>query len=133
MAASKVHVAFVGGGRTGTPLLEDLLSRPWAEVMGLADVNAASPGAILAREHGVFVTDDAMIFASKGDEIDVLIEVSGDPAVKRRLKEAFQHFSSETSKELARKDDEPQVNNIDPTRLPPASLPGARTMRAARC
>ncbi len=89
MAARKVRVAFVGGGRTGTPLLEDFLARPWAQIIGLADVSGASPGVMLARDHGVFVTDDAMIFASKGDEIDVLIEVSGDPAVKRRLKEAF--------------------------------------------
>lgn len=89
MTAHPVRVAFVGGGRTGTPLLQDFLDRPWVTVVGLADVDAESPGAILARDNGVFVTDDAMIFAAKGDEIDVLIEVSGDERVKRRLKNAF--------------------------------------------
>jgi acetaldehyde dehydrogenase (acetylating) len=91
MVGRNVSVAFIGGGRTGTPLLQDMLDRPWVDVIGLADVNTESPGAIIARDSGVFVTDDAMIFAAKGDEIDVVIEVSGDPAVKRRLKDAFAH------------------------------------------
>jgi predicted dinucleotide-utilizing enzyme len=89
MGSETVRVAFVGGGRTGTPLLRDLLDRPWVEVVGLADVNAESPGALIARDSGVFVTNDPMVFAGRGDDVDVIIEASGDPAVKRRLKDAF--------------------------------------------
>jgi hypothetical protein len=89
MAGEKVHVAFVGGGRTAMPLLEDFLDRPFIEIVGVADVDPESPGAALARARGIFYTSDALIFASKGDEVDVLIEVSGDPTIKRRLKDAF--------------------------------------------
>jgi acetaldehyde dehydrogenase (acetylating) len=89
MPEEKVRVAFVGGGRTATPLLEDFLERPFITVVGVADVDPDSPGAKVARDHGVFFTTDALIFATKGDEIDVVIEASGDPAVKRNLKSAF--------------------------------------------
>lgn len=89
MTDEKVRVAFVGGGRTAHPLLEDFLKRPFIQVVGLADLDPESPGARLARDNGIFVTGDALIFASKGDEIDVIIEVSGDASVKRRLKDAL--------------------------------------------
>lgn len=89
MTDDKVRVAMVGGGRTGTPLLQEMLRTPYVEVVGVADVDAESPGAKIARESGVFFTTDALLFASKGDEIDLLFEVSGDSALKRRLKDAF--------------------------------------------
>ncbi|HEX9093582.1 MAG TPA: hypothetical protein VF902_06315 [Coriobacteriia bacterium] len=89
MSQEKVRIAVVGGGRTGAPLVEEFLGIPYTELVGVADVNPDSPGAVMAKENGVFFTTDAMLFASKGDEIDLLIEVSGDPSVKRRLKDAF--------------------------------------------
>lgn len=87
--SDKVRIAVVGGGRTGTPLIEQFLEIPYVDLVGVADVDPESPGAALAKDNGVFFTTDALIFASKGDEIDLLIEVSGDPSVKRRLKDAF--------------------------------------------
>lgn len=88
--AEKVRVAIVGGGRTGTPLLEDFLKRPFIEVVGVADKDTASPGAELARANGIFFTPDADVLAAKGNDIDVIVEVSGDPSVKPALKDAFQ-------------------------------------------
>lgn len=90
MAQDKVRVAIVGGGRTGTPLLEDFLSRPFVEVAGVADVNSESTGALLAQGSGVFFTTDAMELAAMGEDVDLLIEVSGDPELKSRIKEAYQ-------------------------------------------
>lgn len=84
-----VRIAIVGGGRTGAPLIEDLLKRPYVKLVGIADVDADSPGARLAKANDIFFTDDAMVFATNGHEIDLLIEVSGDATVKRRLKDAF--------------------------------------------
>lgn len=89
MGTEKVRVAIVGGGRTGTPLLKALLERPFVEVVGLADMDLESEGASLARDAGAFVCQNADVLAAKGDEIDVIIEVSGDPAVKPALKAAF--------------------------------------------
>jgi len=89
MEQDKVRIAVVGGGRTGTPLIEQFIGIPYVELVGVADTNPESPGAVLAKDNGIFFTTDALLFASKGDEIDLLIEVSGDPSVKRRLKDAF--------------------------------------------
>ena len=89
MAQDKVRVAIVGGGRTGTPLLEDFLKRPFIEVVGLADRDTDSPGATLARENGVPVFQNADDLAEKAADIDVIVEVSGDPSVKPSLKSAF--------------------------------------------
>lgn len=89
MSEEKVRVAFVGGGGTAVPLLEDLLRRPFIDVVGIADVDETSRGGQLAKANGIFFTTDALVFASKGDEIDVLFELSGDPLIKRRLKNAF--------------------------------------------
>jgi hypothetical protein len=38
----------------------------------------------------------------------------------RKLIDELQHFSAETTDQMARKEDKPEVTNIDPTRLPPA-------------
>jgi len=38
----------------------------------------------------------------------------------KKLMDQLQHYSVETSDRLAKKDDKPDVTNIDPTRLPPA-------------
>ena len=89
MEQDKVRIAVVGGGRTGTPLIEQLIGIPYVELVGVAGTDPGSPGAAIAKANGVFFTTDALLFASKGDEIDLLIEVSGDPSVKRRLKDAF--------------------------------------------
>lgn len=89
MSKDRVSVAIVGGGRTGTPLLKDFLERPYIDVVGVADMDLESPGAQLAREQGIFVCQYADVLAAKGENLDVIIEVSGDPDVKRALKEAF--------------------------------------------
>lgn len=89
MAQEKVRIAIVGGGRTGTPMLEDFLKRAFIEVVGLADTDLASRGAALARENGIPVYKTADELAAKAADIDVIVEVSGDPAVKPALKTAF--------------------------------------------
>ena len=87
--SDKVRIAVAGGGRTGTPLIEEFLKRPYAELVGVADVDPASAGAKLARDNGAVFTTDALVFAKMGGEIDLLFEVSGDPSLKRKLKDAF--------------------------------------------
>jgi hypothetical protein len=86
MALEVVRVAFVGGGRTATPLLEDLIGRPFVQVVGIADLDPDCPGAQLARSHDIPFTTDTSSFAKRGDTIDVLIETTGDARVKRSLK-----------------------------------------------
>lgn len=90
MARDTARVAVVGGGRTGTPLIQDLLDRPYVDLVGVADVNSESTGALLAKGAGVFFTTDAMELVGMGEDIDLIIEVSGDPDLKPRMKQAYQ-------------------------------------------
>ncbi|MRS13039.1 MAG: hypothetical protein EG823_08220 [Actinobacteria bacterium] len=87
--SEKVRIAIVGGGRTGAPLLEALSGLPYIEVIGVADKDAGSTGARFAQDHGIFYTENASVLGAKAAEIDLIIEVSGDPSVKPALKEAF--------------------------------------------
>lgn len=89
MARETVRVAVVGAGRTGAPLIEALLGIDYIEVVGVADRDISSPGARLAHEHGVFFTKYADVLAAKAAEIDLIIDVTGDPEVKPALREAF--------------------------------------------
>jgi len=84
-----VRIAVVGGGRAGAPLIQEFLNRPYAELVGVADIDPESAGARIARDNGVFFTTDALELAAMGEGIDLLIEVSGDPTLKRRLKSAY--------------------------------------------
>ncbi len=86
----KVAVALIGAGRTGTPLLRELLKYPYIEIVGVADLNSEAEGVKLAREKGIYTTSDPMELVKKGEEIDILIEVSGDSGLKRRIKDYFE-------------------------------------------
>ncbi len=65
------------------------MSRPFIDLVAVCDVNTESPGATLARDNGIFVTGDVDELAAMGEDIDIIIEVSGDPTVKPKLKNAF--------------------------------------------
>jgi len=87
--AEKVRIAVVGGGRAGAPIIEDFIKRPYVELVGVADVDPESPGAKIARDNGVRYTANALDFCDPGEYVDIIVEVCGDPKVKRALKEAF--------------------------------------------
>ncbi len=87
--SDRVRVGIVGGGRTGAPLLEEFLRRPFVEVVGVADADPDSAGARIARENGLLFTQDATELAAMGSRVDIIVEVSGDPAVKPALRDAF--------------------------------------------
>ncbi len=90
----KVKIALIGAGRTGTPLLRELFKYPFVEVVGVADLNPQAEGMKLAREKGIYTTQDPMELVKKGEEIDVLIEVSGDRSLKRRIKDYFEEINN---------------------------------------
>lgn len=89
MGSDKIRIAIVGGGRTGAPLLEALAALPYIEITGVADHDPTSTGARYAQEHEIFYTEHASVLGAKADDIDLIIEVSGDPMVKPALKDAF--------------------------------------------
>lgn len=90
MPTDLFRVAVIGAGETGTPLLRKLLDAPFVELLGVADLDADAPGARLARERGVATTTDFMDLARLGETVDVLIDVTGVPAVREALRREMQ-------------------------------------------
>lgn len=97
MAKERLRIAIVGGGRTGAPVIEDFSSVPFIEIVGVADKDADSPGAVLARKKGIWYTTEPDVLAAKAHQIDLVFELSGDPDVKPLLKEAFRAQGNRTT------------------------------------
>lgn len=83
------RVAVVGAGETGTPLLRKLLDAPFVELLGVADLDPEAPGMRLANHCGVKTTTDFHELAGLGERLDVLIDVTGVPAVRESLRRAM--------------------------------------------
>lgn len=84
------RVAVIGAGETGTPLLRKLLAAPFVELLGVADLDPEAPGMRLARQRGVKTTTNFRDLAELGERLDVLIDVTGVPAVRESLRKAMQ-------------------------------------------
>jgi acetaldehyde dehydrogenase (acetylating) len=88
--SDKISMAIIGGGRTGTPLLKELLKYPYIEIAGVADLDPKAEGVKIAAANGIFTTSDPMELVMKGGAIDILVEVSGDNKLKRTIKSEFE-------------------------------------------
>ncbi|MHB8882532.1 MAG: hypothetical protein ACYC69_13620 [Thermodesulfovibrionales bacterium] len=84
--AEKITVALIGGGRTGTPLLKELIKYSYVTVIGVADKDPKAPSVTLAKKHKIYTTTQPMDLVKKVAEIDILIEVSGDSRLKKNIK-----------------------------------------------
>lgn len=85
----KIRIGLIGAGETGTPLLTQLLNAEFVEVVGVADLNNEMPGIQLARARGIKTTNDFMDIAQLGNNLDILIDVTGVPAVREKLRTFF--------------------------------------------
>lgn len=58
----------------------------------MADLNLELPGIRLAQEHGVPVTSNFIEIAEQGEEVDIIIDVTGSRKVREDLRR-FMQFS----------------------------------------
>ncbi len=80
-----VRIGIIGAGRTGTPLIKEFLQFPYIKIMGVCDLNLNTEGMRLARDNGIFTTANIEDIVNMGEEIDLVINVSGDPNLRKRL------------------------------------------------
>jgi predicted homoserine dehydrogenase-like protein len=86
---AKINIALIGAGRSGTPLLQELAKFEFINIVGVADLNAGAEGISIARDMGIYTTDTPMQLIEKNEQIDILVEVTGDPNMKRQIKDYF--------------------------------------------
>lgn len=91
----KIRIGLIGAGETGTPLLKQLLDASFVDIVGVADLNDAMPGMQLARSRGVKTTNDFMEMARLGNDLDILIDVTGVPAVREKLRNFFKETGNQ--------------------------------------
>jgi len=90
MPNGKYRIAMIGAGETGTPLLERLLAADFVRVVGVADLDDQAPGMVLARAQGVKTFNDFMHIARMGEDVDIIIDVTGVHKVRDGLRQAMQ-------------------------------------------
>ncbi len=90
-----VRVALLGLGEVGERFAEHFLEkiqedRANVEIVAVAHRDLDSPVAMGFRHSRVPVFEDAMDVVSLGPRVDVIFDLTGDPDVRRRLREALQ-------------------------------------------
>jgi predicted homoserine dehydrogenase-like protein len=85
-----IRIGVVGAGETGTPLLRELFSAEFVDVVGVADLDPGAPGVALARAPGCATFGDAIDLAGLGEDVDIIIDTSGVPEVRDRLRTQMQ-------------------------------------------
>lgn len=85
-----LSIALIGAGRTGTPLLQDLLQYNYIKILAVADVDPTSPGMQLAENHQIPCFTDPMALVKAVEEVDILVEVSGDLKLKEQIKSLYE-------------------------------------------
>ncbi|MDF0677279.1 MAG: ATP-binding protein [Nitrospira sp.] len=85
-ASSLIRVAIVGAGRGGTALLDVLHQIGTIEIVGIADKDPSAPGLQRAQEINVTIYDRvADLIKSPG--LNLVMDVTGDPAMESMLRE----------------------------------------------
>jgi len=84
-----LNVAIIGGSPTAKQLVVDFVSRPFVNIVGVADVDPESPAAEVAQRYGIPFTTDIHDFADLATAPDILIDVCGRPHVHPAIDETF--------------------------------------------
>lgn len=92
--SARLSIALIGAGRTGTPLLKDLMQYDYIQVLGVADIDPESPGMRLARDQGVACFTEPMELVKAVGEVDILVEVSGDQDLKAKIKAHYEQTAN---------------------------------------
>jgi hypothetical protein len=87
--ADVLHVAIVGGSETARMLITDFLSRPFVNLVGVADSDESSPGALAATRAGIPFTTEVTEFGDLDPQPDLVIDVCGDQALDPGVRTAL--------------------------------------------
>lgn len=80
-----INVAIIGAGKGGTGILRMLLALDNINIIGLADIDEKALGIKIARENGIYITNDYTNLINN-EKIDVIFDATGDSEVEEDIK-----------------------------------------------
>ena len=83
-------IGIVGAGHAAIEMLHQLLKADYVTITGIADMNENAPGIALAREHGIPTSTDMADILAAGEQLDILIDVTGVKKVRDILRQHMQ-------------------------------------------
>jgi predicted homoserine dehydrogenase-like protein len=90
MSSQQFSIAIIGAGNAGLEMLNQLSNASFVNIIAVVDRNAQAPGMLLAKEKGIATTDDFTNLFKDGEELDIIIDVTGIQAVREQLREYMQ-------------------------------------------
>ena len=87
--SSEIRIGIVGAGKGGRALLDVLLHLPAAQVVGITDKDPGAPGLRFAKEFKIPTVPDPISLISR-DDLDLIIDVTGDPPMEALIAEKKQ-------------------------------------------
>lgn len=87
---SHFTVGIIGAGQAAMEMLSQLASADFVNIIGIADINENAPGIELAREHNIPTTTVMADILEAGEQLDILIDVTGVKAVRDSLRQHMQ-------------------------------------------
>ena len=97
MSEHKIRIAIIGGGETGTSLLNNFMKYKFIEIIGVADFDENSPGMKIARESGIFTTNDFLDIAKLDDKVDVIVDAIGKEVIRNGIRTYLHATSNKTT------------------------------------
>lgn len=94
MDNGKISIAIVGGGETGTPMLQQFLDQDFVTVTGVSDLDANAPGMQLAKERGIDATTNFMDLVADCNGLDIVIDATGVNDVRQSLRTHLEKTSN---------------------------------------
>lgn len=90
MSGKQLRIGIIGAGKTGKLLIEQLAGFDFVKIVMVADIREDAPGFVFAKEKGIPVTKNFMEVAKLGEQVDMIIEVTGQRDVKLDLRSYMQ-------------------------------------------
>ncbi|MEH6625392.1 MAG: hypothetical protein V7739_03030 [Motiliproteus sp.] len=87
---NKFTVGIIGAGQAAMEMLQQLASADFVDIVGIADMNKDAPGIALAHRHNIPTTTDMKEILEKGEQLDILIDVTGVKRVRDSLRQHMQ-------------------------------------------
>lgn len=78
-----IKIGIVGGGHGGTAILKTLHKLEEVKIVGISDINDNAPGILLARELGIYHTQEIQQLLSI--QMNLIIEVTGNQKVQQMI------------------------------------------------